>query len=54
MTYGNLMVRARKEAERMIKEEPERFYLPEGSGIIEQKEYNRLLGIPENYRPKIR
>ena len=35
MFYGNLMVRARKEAERMIREEPERFYLPEGSGIID-------------------
>ena len=53
MFYGNLMVRARKEAERMIREEPERFYLPEGSGIIEQKEYNKVLGIPANYKPRL-
>ena len=51
MFYGNLMVRARKEAERMIKEEPERFFLPEGTGILEQKDYNKVMGIPENYRP---
>ena len=38
----------------MIKEEPERFFLPEGSGIIDQKDYNRkILGISENYRPKL-
>ena len=35
MFYGNLIVRAQKEAARLIKEEPERFFLPHGSGIIE-------------------
>ena len=53
MCYGNLFLRAQKEAERMIKEEPERFFLPQGTGIVEQKQYNKLLGIPENYRPRI-
>lgn len=37
----------------MIKEEPERFFLPENSGIIEQREYNKLMNLPEDYKPKI-
>ena len=53
MYYGTLFIRAQKEAERMLKEEPERFFLPEGAGIIEQKEYNKLMGLPANYRAKI-
>lgn len=38
----------------MIKEEPERFFLPSNSGLISQNEYNKLIGIPENYKPKIK
>ncbi len=34
MFYGNLQTRALKEAERLILEEPERFFLPGNSGII--------------------
>ena len=34
MLYGDMQVRARKEAARLIKEEPERFFLPEGNGIL--------------------
>ena len=34
MFYGNLQIRALKEAERMLREEPERFFLPANSGII--------------------
>ena len=54
MFYGNLFRRAQKEAERLIKEEPERFFLPPGTGIVEQKQYNKIIGIPENYRPRIK
>ena len=54
MFYGNMQIRAQKEAARMIKEEPEKFFLPEGSGILSQSEYNLLMGIPENYQPKIK
>ena len=43
MMYGTMQLRAQKEAARLIKEEPERFFLPEGSGIIEQAEYNVLI-----------
>ena len=53
MYYGNLLLRARKEASRMIKEEPERFFLPQGNGMIDQTSYNKIIGIPENYRPRI-
>ena len=54
MHYGNLQLRAQIEAARLLKEEPERFFMPEGSLLIEQKEYNKIVGIPEDYEPKIR
>ena len=50
MLYGDMQLRARKEAARLIKEEPERFFLPENNGILKQDEYNKLLGLPEDYR----
>ena len=50
--YGTMQIRIQKEASRLIKEEPERFFLPEGTGIIDQKGYNKIVGIPENYQPK--
>ena len=34
MFYGDMQVRARHEAERMISEEPERFFLPKNSGLM--------------------
>ena len=33
--YGNMQIRVQKEASRLIREEPERFFLPEGTGIID-------------------
>ena len=54
MYYGNLMMRAQKEATRMIKEEPERFFLPQGTGIVTQGNYNEIVGIPRNYKPALR
>ena len=53
MAYGTLMLRAQKEAAHTIKNEPERFFLPEGTGIVNQKEYNKIVGLPENYKPKL-
>ena len=53
MYYGNLQIRARKEAERMIREEPERFFLPSNSGILDQNAYNKLMDVPADYKPKI-
>ena len=35
MFYGNLMLRAQREAARSIREEPERYFLPPGTGIVE-------------------
>ena len=52
--YGNMQIRIQKEASRLMREEPERFFLPEGTGIIDQKGYNKIVGIPENYQPKLK
>ena len=49
--YGNLQMRAQAEASRMLKEEPERFFLPKGSLICEQAEYNEIVGLPADYKP---
>ena len=38
----------------MIREEPERFFLPVNSGIMTQPEYNKIIGVPEDYKPKIK
>ena len=37
----------------MIKEEPERFYMPEGNGIVTREEYHAHVGLPKDYKPKI-
>ena len=34
MFYGTLQLRAQKEAARLIKEEPERFFLPNGNNML--------------------
>ena len=52
MAYGDMMIRAQKDASRMIKEEPERFFMPQGNGMVSQKEYNQIVGLPENYKGK--
>ena len=36
----------------MIREEPERFFLPKGNNMLTQEKYNKLLGIPADYKPK--
>ena len=42
--YGNMFVRAQKTASRLIKEEPERFYMPAGNGIVaNQAEYDKVV-----------
>ena len=51
--YGNLQLRVQKEAARMIKEEPERFFMPEGNGIVTREEYHKIVGLPKDYKPKI-
>ena len=35
----------------MLKEEPERFFLPKGTLICEQGEYNEIVGLPADYKP---
>ena len=51
MLYGNLFLRAQKEAARLIKEEPERFYMPEGNGLVDESKYKQILNIPANHKP---
>ena len=53
MFYGNLMLRARREAARSIKEEPERYFLPDGTGIVDQEKYNEIIGKPADYKSKL-
>ena len=54
MAYGNMSIRAQKEASKLIAEEPERFFLPSTSGFMTQKEYNELMGISADYKPKLK
>ena len=51
--HGNLTIRAQREAARMFNEEPERFFLPTNSGIVDQAKYNSIVGISADYQPKI-
>ena len=53
MLYGNMMIRAQRNAAKTIKEEPERFFLPNNSGIVDQASYNKIIGVPEDYKPKV-
>ena len=53
MLYGNMNIRVQREAARLIKEEPERFFLPEGNGFVTHKEYKEFVGIPQAYKPRI-
>lgn len=39
------MYRVREEAERLIKEEPELFYLPAGNGLFTKTEYAEALNL---------
>ena len=53
MLYGNMMLRARNRAAKTIEEEPERFFLPENAGIVDQAKYNEIIGKPADYKPKL-
>ncbi len=44
------MIRVRAEAERLIKEEPDRFFLPKGSLIMTHDEYLKTLNIKEKHK----
>jgi hypothetical protein len=39
MCYGRMMERAREEADKLIVEDPYKFYLPPHSGIVTTEEY---------------
>ena len=47
--YGSLGIRANINAGILIKKQPERFFLPKGTGILSQEEYNEIVGIKPNY-----
>ncbi|CAD8066873.1 unnamed protein product [Paramecium sonneborni] len=48
MYYGNKMERIKKEAERLIDQEPQLFYFPKNAHIVSQEEYQEILGININ------
>ncbi len=52
MAYGNMMERAQKEASLLMQQEPERFFMPSGNGLVSQEEYNKIVGLPTNYKEK--
>jgi hypothetical protein len=45
MYYGNKMQRVKKEAERMIREEPELFLPARNNLLITEEEYKRIMGF---------
>ena len=53
MLYGNMYIRATLEADRLIKEEPERFFMPNENGMMTQQEYRAAVGVSESYQPRI-
>jgi hypothetical protein len=44
----NKMYRIRAETERLLREEPELFYLPKGSEIYTEEEYKKALNIKKS------
>ena len=53
MLYGNMHLRIQKEAARLIKEEPERFFMAEGNGLVTQQQYLEMMGLQTDFKPKI-
>lgn len=45
MCYGTMMERAREEADKLIVENPFKFYLPAHSGIVTLEEYEKIIGL---------
>ena len=54
MLYGNMHIRINHEASRLIREEPERFFMPEGNGMVTKQQYLDIVGLPYTYEPKIK
>ena len=48
------MIRAQRSAAKSIKEEPERFFMPEGNGIVDPAKYKQIVGLPKDYKPKLK
>ena len=36
-----------------MKEEPERFFIPEGNRIVTQERYLEIVGLEKDYQPKV-
>ena len=49
MLYGNMQIRVQNEASRLMKEEPERFFMPEGNGMVSKTQYLDIIGRPHGY-----
>lgn len=48
MFYGNKQFRIQKEAARLLREEPERFYLPEGNNVYSRDLYKQDINLNPN------
>lgn len=53
MYYLNKMERVRKEAERLIREEPDLFFPAVNNGIVTEEEYKKIFNIQEKNGKKI-
>ena len=51
--YGNMHMRIQHEAARLIREEPERFYMPRGNGLVTHAEYKEHAKVPADYKERI-
>jgi hypothetical protein len=50
MFYGDKMYRVRKDAEKLIADNPDRFFLPENSLIMSDEDYKKALKISEKFK----
>ena len=53
MLYGNMHLRIQHEATRLIREEPERFYMPRGNGLVTHSEYKELAKVRPDHKERI-
>ena len=44
-----MQIRQQVEAARLMKEEPERFFLIPAAGVMTESEYRKAVGIPAEY-----
>uniref|UniRef100_A0A7S3CHX9 Uncharacterized protein n=1 Tax=Strombidium rassoulzadegani TaxID=1082188 RepID=A0A7S3CHX9_9SPIT len=53
MLYGNMHIRMQREIASLIQNEPERFFMPAGNGLVTHQEYLDIVKVPSDYKPQI-